>query len=314
MNLESAQSGASGPPRAPRKPRAFRKPVTVRTGGAAGTAGAVRFARACAFGCLVALAGAACSGNASAPSKPAKSAASAEQAAAAQVAQEEREAAARMAAEQDALAKQAEEEEAKRAQAIEKAKLPAEFGTPSVLAEAGAPAPGPDGAASVGAASAGAPPAGAPGEAADEVAAAAAPKVTAIAPVLVPEKLPPPQAAGAKPYDEVYPQIADRVVRIGIVSGSSQAASAQNLARMLSGEDRKYMEETLGLGVQIAYVSETGRPEVPRTRVRYRPQFLKAAVHIAALLPEPQLLGAMSDAEAASHGVDVLVQIGTELR
>jgi hypothetical protein len=288
-------------------------PGPIRTGGA------VRFARACAFGCLVALAGAACSGNASAPSKPSKSAASAEQAAAAQVAQEEREAAARMAAEQDALAKQAEEEEAKRAQAIEKAKLPTEFGTPSVLAEAGAPAPGPDGAASVGAASAGAasagaPPAGAPGEAADEVAAAAAPKVTAIAPVLVPEKLPPPQAAGAKPYDEAFPPIADRVVRIGIVSGSSQAASAQNLARMLSGEDRKYMEETLGLGVQIAYVSETGRPEVPRTRVRYRPQFLKAAVHIAALLPEPQLLGAMSDAEAASHGVDVLVQIGTELR
>ena len=244
--------------------------------------------------CLVALAMAAGPGCSTRRQGPTP-----EQRAAAQRAQEEKEAAERIAAEQEALAKKAQEEEAKRTKAIEDAKLPPEFGTPSVLAPAGGEA----------AANA----AGAPG-APDEVSAAAAPKVATIAPVLVPQKLPPTQVPGAKPYDEAFPPIPDRVVRIGIMSGSSQAPSAQNLARMLSGEDRKYMEETLGLGVKIAYVSETDRPEIRRTRVRYRQQFLRAAVHIAALLPQPQQLGAMSDAEAERHGVDVLVQIGTELQ
>jgi hypothetical protein len=248
--------------------------------------------RAAALGTILALAVAAGPGCAGKSARSAQ-----DKATAAQRAQEEQEAAKRMAAEQEALARKAEAEAKKKA--IEDAKLPQEFGTPSVLAPAGGRASG-----------AGAEPSGSP----DEVAAAAAPNVKTIAPVLVPQKMPPIQEPGAKPYDQAFPPIPDKVVRIGITSGSSQAAAAQNLARMLSNEDRKYMEETLGLGVKIAYVTESDRPEVRRTRVRYRLPFLKAAVHIAALLPQPQQLGVMSDAEAAGHKVDVLVQIGTELR
>ncbi|MFI5399530.1 MAG: LytR C-terminal domain-containing protein [SAR324 cluster bacterium] len=238
------------------------------------------------------LALAACSRRPTAPAKPA--APTPEQGAVTQRAQEQKETE-RAAAERDARAKQA-AEEAKRRQQAESEKLPPEFGTPSAIAGQGEQAPEPGGA-----------PMG-------EGAAPATSNVQTVAPVYVPQKLPPPQVEGATPYDQSFPPIADRVVRVGIVSGTSQAASAKNVARMLTTEDRKYLEETLGLGVRIAYVSETNQPETGRTRVYYRPQFFKAAVQIAALLPRSQQVIAMSDAEALRHGVDVLVQVGTDLQ
>ena len=210
-------------------------------------------------------------------------------AAAAEKAAEEKAEADRVAAEQDALAKQAEEEEAARQKAIAASQLPKEFGTPQ---------------------STGAAPEGKSGEMREEKSGV---NVTAIAPVYVPQKLPPPNIPGATPYDKAFPAIQDKVVRIGIMSGSSQAESAQIVSRMLSDEERKYMEETLGLGMKIAYVSETDLPQTQRTRVKYRPEFLKAAVHIAALLPQPQQLAILSEADATRHGVDILVQIGTDL-
>ncbi len=230
---------------------------------------------------LVVLSLAACSSK-RAPRKP--PAPTAEQAAATRE-QEEQEWARRVAEDQDALAKQAEDEEQRQQQKVESKELPKEFGAPAPLVGVGATAarqPGPFAAAG--------------------------------APVYVPQRMPPVSAPDSVPYDKAFPPVQDRVVRVGIMSGSSQAGSGQNLARMLSQEERKYMEETLGLGVKIAFVSETDRPQTRRTRVRYRAPFLKTAVHIAALLPAPQQIEPMSDPEAERQGVDVLVQIGTDLR
>jgi hypothetical protein len=249
----------------------------------------------CALICAVALIVAGCSGGRQG-GKPVGPTQEQIAAAAAKRAQEEKAAADQMAAEQDALAKQAEQEEARRQAQIEADKLPPEFGTPSTIAGTGE-------SKEMGTATS-----------ANDIAAAAAPKIVTIAPVLVPQKLPPPVNPDATPYDKAFPPLEDHAVRIGIISGSSQATAAQSLARMLSNEDRKYLEDTLGLGVKVAYVSETNRPETRQTQVHYRPDFLKAAVQIAALLPPPQKLDVMSDAEATRHGVDVLVQVGTDLR
>lgn len=130
----------------------------------------------------------------------------------------------------------------------------------------------------------------------------------------VPQKLPPPNTPGGTPYDKAFPPLKDHIVRVGIVSAASQAEAGQGLARMLSQEERKYMEDTLGLGMRVSYVSESAAPPPRHTRIDYRPGFLKAAVEIAALLPQPQRVDAMSEAEAARHNVDVLVRIGTDLR
>jgi hypothetical protein len=246
---------------------------------------------------------AACSSKPSQPPPP-----TTEQQAAARRQQEQQEAA-RIAAEQDALARRAEEQERRRKEEIEAKQLPSEFGTAAPLGDV-TPVPLPPEPAEPGAAPAAAP---SPAAAAPQ-APAAPPSVAAIAPVYVPQKLPPPVTPGGVPYDKAFPPLKDRTVRVGIVSGASQAQAGQGLARMLSQEERKYMEDTLGLGMRVAYVSETAEPPPRRTRIAYRSGFLKAAVHIAALLPQPQQVDAMSEAEAARHNVDVLVRIGTDLR
>lgn len=228
---------------------------------------------------LVILSLAACSSK-RAPRKPLPT--TAEQAAATRE-QEEQDWARRVAEQQDALAKQAEDEEQRKEQKIENSKLPAEFGAPATLQ------------------------AGKPGQ--QQV-----PFAAATTPVYVPQRMPPLSTPDSVPYDKAFPPVQDRFVRVGIMSGSSQASAGQNLARMLSQEERKYMEDTLGLGMKIAFVSETDRPQTRRTRIRYRAPYLKTAVDIAALLPAPQQIEPMSDADAARQGVDVLVQIGTDLR
>lgn len=206
--------------------------------------------------------------------------------AAAKQKQEAQDFANQIAAEQDALAKQAEDEELSQKRKVEESRLPPEFGASSPLLGVRQPS---GGAAPLG------PPAG-------------------VAPVYVPRRIPPDQAEGAVPYDQAFPPLKDRVVRIGIVSGSSAAGSGESLARMLTTEDRKYLEETLGLGIKVAYVSETERAETRRSRVFYRVPFMKAAVHIATLMPQPQTIEVMSEDEAARHQVDILVQIGTDLK
>lgn len=267
-------------------------PVTRSWRGRSRPRGLYRLIRVAAIGCLAALALSACAGRPSKPAKPSRP--PPEQPAAAQQAQKEKQAQ-QAAADREAQAKQA-QQEARRRQEEENEKLPPEFGTPSVIAGQGEQAAQPGGAPS------------------GEEAAPAAPNVQTVAPVYVPQKLPPPNVQGTTPYDQAFPPIPDRVVRVGIVSGTSQAASARDVARMLSTEDRKYLEDTLGLGVRIAYVSETDRLQTGRTRVYYRPQFFKAAVQIAALLPQSQQVIAMSDADALRHGVDVLVEVGTDLQ
>jgi hypothetical protein len=243
-----------------------------------------RVARRSALAGVLVLALAGCAAKApvvQAPEQAASQAAAAKQ-------KEEQETAARIAAEQDALAKKAEESEKRQVQEVEGQKLPPEFGTPQVIG----PVPGKSSA----------------------TATPAVGGVTTVTPVPVPTPDAPLSPTGAVPFDKAFPPIRDRVVRIGILSGASQAGSGQNLARMLVQEEKKYMEETLGLGVKVSFVSETDRPQTRRTLVRYRGAFLKAAVHIAALLPQPQQIESMADAEADRHGVDILVQMGTELR
>lgn len=259
-----------------------------------------RRVRAWVIGCLIAVSVAACASKPKGPPPPTP-----EQQAAARRQQEQQEAD-RIAAEQDALARRAEEQERQKKAAAEAKLLPSEFGTPAPLVDVTPVAPATEPAESGAAPGA--------GETATAPASPQVPGVAAVAPVYVPQKMPPLTVPGAEPYDKAFPPARDHLLRVGIVSDASQAQAGQGLARMLSQEERKYMEDTLGLGIRVAYVTETSEPPPRRTRIGYRPGFLKAAVHIAALLPQPQQVVAMSESDAARHNVDVLVRIGTDLR
>lgn len=208
-------------------------------------------------------------------------------------------------AERERLAKEeAERKAAEEAQRQKEAQaLPPEFGKaqpPTVAAlppsEATAPpAPGPSGAVVP------ATPAGAVAPAGSAV-----PPLIASSPAAVTE-------APTVPYDQAFPPIPDRLLRVAVVSAPSQANVAERIGTMLTVTEKERLERSLGMGLRIAYLSQSDRDPKRQTRIQYREKYLQAAVRLAGLIPQAQRVERMSEADANRMGVDVLIQVGADL-
>jgi hypothetical protein len=231
------------------------------------------------------------------------------------------------AAEQERVAKEEAErkvaEEAKRQQ--EAVALPPEFGQPKPPAAAAkapsgaAPAAGAPPAAAAPAPTAAAASAAVAGVASAETSAAAsssagtrAGAASTVAPLIASS------AAGTSeaptvPYDQAFPPIPDRLLRVAVVSAPSQANVAERIGTMLSVTERDRLENALGMGLQIAYLSQAERDPKLQTRIQYREKFLQAAVRLASVIPQAQKVERMTESDANRMGVDVMIQVGTDL-
>jgi hypothetical protein len=118
----------------------------------------------------------------------------------------------------------------------------------------------------------------------------------------------------AVPYDQAFPPIPDRVVRVAVVSAPSQANVAERIGVMLSETERENLERSLGMGLRIAYLSQADRDPKRETRIQYREKFMQAAVRMASVIPQTQRVERMSDDEANRAGVDVMIQVGSDLQ
>ncbi len=117
----------------------------------------------------------------------------------------------------------------------------------------------------------------------------------------------------AVPYDQAFPPIPDRTVRIAVVSAPSQANVAERIGVMLSETERDNIERSLGMGLRIAYLSQADRDPKLATRIQYREKFLVAAVRLARVIPQAQRVERMSEEDANRNGVDVMIQVGSDL-
>lgn len=147
---------------------------------------------------------------------------------------------------------------------------------------------------------------GKPAPPAAEQRPAAAPPVIAGTPAVGTEQ-------PAVPYDQAFPPIPDRTVRIAVVSAPSQANVAERIGVMLSETERANLERSLGMGLRIAYLSQADRDPKQATRIQYREKFLQAAVRLAGVIPEAQRVERMSEDDANRTGVDVVIQVGADL-
>jgi hypothetical protein len=167
--------------------------------------------------------------------------------------------------------------------------LPGDFGKPVPPAEAAA-----------GARPAGAQPAGASGQ------SLGAPPLIAGTPSAGTEQ-------PAVPYDQAFPPIPDRLLRVAVVSAPSQANAAERIGVMLSQTERDNLERSLGMGLRIAYLSQSDRAAKSATSIQYRDKFMQAAVRLAGVIPEAQRVERMTESEANRMGVDVLINVGADL-
>jgi hypothetical protein len=116
------------------------------------------------------------------------------------------------------------------------------------------------------------------------------------------------------PYDQAFPPIPDRVLRVAVVSAPSQANVAEKIGTMLSVTERESLERALGMGLRIAYLSQKDRDPKQETRIKYREKYLQAAVQLAGKIPQAQKVERMRDEEATRMGVDVLIQVGSDIQ
>jgi hypothetical protein len=117
----------------------------------------------------------------------------------------------------------------------------------------------------------------------------------------------------AVPYDQAFPPIPDRLLRVAVVSAPSQANVAERIGVMLTETERDNLERSLGMGLRVAYLSQSDRDPNRQTRIQYREKYMQAAVRLASVIPEAQRVERMSDDEASRTGVDVLIRVGSDL-
>jgi hypothetical protein len=141
---------------------------------------------------------------------------------------------------------------------------------------------------------------------------AAAPAVSAVPPLIASSPAGVTEAPTV-PYDQAFPPIPDRLLRVAVVSAPSQANVAERIGTMLAVTEKERLERSLGMGLRIAYLSQSDRDPKRQTRIQYREKYLQAAVRLAGLIPEAQRVERMSEADANRMGVDVLIQVGADL-
>lgn len=200
------------------------------------------------------------------------------------------------AAEQERLAKEeAERKAAEEAQRQKEAQaLPPEFGKAQPPTAAALP------------------PAEAAAPAAPSPSASAVPMVQALPPLIASSPAAVTEAPTV-PYDQAFPPIPDRLLRVAVVSAPSQANVAERIGTMLTVTEKERLERSLGMGLRIAYLSQSDRDPKRQTRIQYREKYLQAAVRLAGLIPQAQRVERMSEADANRMGVDVLIQVGADL-
>ena len=124
-------------------------------------------------------------------------------------------------------------------------------------------------------------------------------------------------ALGVKeiPYEEaVPPPPQPPTVRVAVLSSQSQPEKGQNIALILGTYRRDMLEELMGMAVEIAYISHMKQDVTRQSAIHFRPNFLRAAVSVASVLPREQDLRPMSADEQRQESVDLLVYVGKNYR
>ena len=118
------------------------------------------------------------------------------------------------------------------------------------------------------------------------------------------------------PYQEAFPEDfkKEQPVRIAVLSSPARPAAGQRIGMILGKFQKKRLEKALGRKVMVAYVSRSTKKHGENTIIRYRPDFLKAAIQVAAVLPKNQVVEAMQPSDMALHEVDVIVYLGDRIR
>ena len=118
------------------------------------------------------------------------------------------------------------------------------------------------------------------------------------------------------PFEKAFPEEARKIrpVRIAVLSSPNRPQAGQQVALILGTYQRPRLERILGRKVKIAFVSQSSKPHKAQTVILYRPDFLKAAIQAASVMPGAQVVERMTEPELSQEGMDIIIYVGEDTR
>jgi hypothetical protein len=100
-------------------------------------------------------------------------------------------------------------------------------------------------------------------------------------------------------------------LNLSILNASPHVSGAQRLAILLERQQRRALEDRLGMKLAILNISSV-REDVSllKTKIYFRPNFLKAALALAELIPGEQVVEPMPLSRTNKMGTDVEIYVG----
>lgn len=124
-----------------------------------------------------------------------------------------------------------------------------------------------------------------------------------------------PAASTGIPYEKAFPEAFKQIapVRIGILSNPRRPVTGEQIALIIGTFQRERLERALGRPLRIAFISRSAKPNKTKTLLRYRPDFLKAAIQVATAIPAAQVVEPMSEDELTHQEIDLFIYIGSNI-
>ena len=100
-------------------------------------------------------------------------------------------------------------------------------------------------------------------------------------------------------------------LNVSVLNASSKNKNAQRLAILLERQQRRNLEERIGMKVEITNISSVREGMVlPKTKIYFRPNFLKAALTMSEIIPGEQIVERMPSNHKGRMGTDIEVYVG----
>ncbi len=103
------------------------------------------------------------------------------------------------------------------------------------------------------------------------------------------------------------------LMQVSILNASGIAKRAYKLSVFFGDKQKKLIERTLGIKLDIINISNAMHSDVPRTTVFFRENFLKSALLLAQLMPGEQRIVPMEH-QKERVGVDIEIYIGKDYK
>jgi hypothetical protein len=100
-------------------------------------------------------------------------------------------------------------------------------------------------------------------------------------------------------------------LNVSVLNASTKDQNAQRLAILLDRQQRQKLEEQVGMRLKVTNISSVREGMVlPRTKIYFRPNFMKAALTLSEVIPGEQIVEQMPSSHKGRMGTDVEVYVG----